>query len=682
VSILERVSKIAAIASILLLLLLLLAYHPDLTRSLRALTLIAIIVGLLVPTRLLPSLDVLWIVLAMLSPGVLRGAMHREGPVLDLFWMAGLSASLLRTAPWSQWTLPPRWRVFAGGWALTLALAWPVLMGREVNFDPHVLVDDGAINSWGMLSAPQVVAWLLYVVWTQLLGLLWLEAIWREFSDTRNRVPLVVHGIWIGATIASLVAVYQGTIDLGVLSTPFWANLARATGTLLDANAFGMCAALAGPLAYLALRDLHGRVAALPKNAAVPNAIALLVFVINLAGLWMSGSRVATLCTLVGTTVFVVAVWWSLGARARRRLLWSTVGVVALVVTVVTTASNAVGPARRIAEIPASLRSGLSTIFARGPYGPIATQMVREHPLVGVGVSSYQILAPDYWRRLANDQLPFDNAQNWWRHQLAEYGIAGSVVPFMWSALIAWHLVTGRARQGRQLEATIVRGLVGAIGVSSFIQVPTQTPIVMLSFMLLLAWSAAMMPTDALTEKYRQWGWAAVTALALLYAGGQLVLARGPLAVGTRALRAEREYAAGTYPPESVADIADFRWTRGNARFVWPARTRWLVVRVWAQHPDMPSTPVRVTLNTPCGVLLNEALSNPTPVSIGVTLPDGQKALEARLLVSRTWRPSDHGSNDERDLGAAIVAEFVDDPSLAVAQNRAVTLKACGAGGI
>jgi hypothetical protein len=96
----------------------------------------------------------------------------------------------------------------------------------------------------------------------------------------------------------------------------------------------------------------------------------------------------------------------------------------------------------------------------------------------------------------------------------------------------------------------------------------------------------------------------------------------------------------------------------------------------------MPSTPVRVTLNTPCGVLLNEALSNPTPVSIGVTLPDGQKALEARLLVSRTWRPSDHGSNDERDLGAAIVAEFVDDPSLAVAQNRAVTLKACGAGGI
>lgn len=679
---LERVSKTAAMSSVLLIVALLLAYHPDLTHSIRALTVIAIVVGVLVPARLRPWLEVLWIILAMLSPGVLRGAMHREGPVLDLYWMAGLSASLLRTAPWSQWTLPPRWRLLAGGWALMLALAWPVLMGRELGFDPHVLVDDGAINSWGLLSAPQVVAWLLYVVWTQLLGLLWLEAIWRELTEAPDRTPLVVHGIWIGATIASLVAVYQGTIALGFLSTSFWANLARATGTLLDANAFGMCAALAGPLAYVALTDVRGRFPAMQGNAAVPNAIAFLVFVVNLAGLWMSGSRVATMCALVGTTVFVVAVWWSFDARARRRLLWSATGVVALVVIVVMTASNAIGPARRVAEIPASLRSGLSTIFARGPYGPIATRMVRDHPLVGVGVSSYQILAPDYWRRLANDQLPFDNAQNWWRHQLSEFGVAGSLMLYLWSALIVWHLVTGRARQGRQLDATIVRGLVGAIGVSSFIQVPTQTPIVLLSFMLLLAWSAALVPTGAIAEKLRYWGWPAVTALAVFYAGGHLVLARGPLAVATRALHAEREYAAGTYPPESLADIADFRWTRGNARFVWPARTRWLVVRVWAQHPDMTGTPVRVTLSTPCGVLLNEALNSPTPVSIGVTLPDGQQALEARLLVSRTWRPSDHGSNDERDLGAAIVAEFVDDPSLAAAQNRAVTLRACGVGGI
>ena len=104
---LERVSKTAAMSSVLLIVALLLAYHPDLTHSIRALTVIAIVVGVLVPARLRPWLEVLWIILAMLSPGVLRGAMHREGPVLDLYWMAGLSASLLRTAPWSQWTLPP-----------------------------------------------------------------------------------------------------------------------------------------------------------------------------------------------------------------------------------------------------------------------------------------------------------------------------------------------------------------------------------------------------------------------------------------------------------------------------------------------------------------------------------------------------------------------------------------------
>jgi hypothetical protein len=51
--------------------------------------------------------------------------------------------------------------------------------------------------------------------------------------------------------------------------------------------------------------------------------------------------------------------------------------------------------------------------------------MTREHPLTGIGAGSYRIIAPDYGRALLNDALPPDNAQNWWRHQIAELGVFG-----------------------------------------------------------------------------------------------------------------------------------------------------------------------------------------------------------------------------------------------------------------
>ena len=635
-----------------------------------------------------------WVAMAMLSPAVLRAITSREGPVLDLFWMAGLSASLLRSESWSRWIMPERWRVPAGGVALTLALAWPVLLAREIGFDPRTLTDEGAINSWALLTAPQVAAWLLFVVWTLLLGLLWLDSTCRELHEAPDRLPRVVHGIWIGTTIASLVAVYQGTIDLRLLSTPFWAARARATGTLLDANAFGVCAALAPPLAYLALcRERAGERSRTSEssasgNHALRNAIVFFVFVVNIAGLWLSGSRTAMLCGAVAMTMLVVATWSSFTPRARRIIPWAAIAAVAIVGAIVLT-SKTIGPAKRLSDIPTELRAALSTVFTRGPLGRTANLMIRDHPLVGIGVGSYQILAADYWRRLDNNQLQFDNAQNWVRHELSEMGIVGSAMLFILAAFVAWHVVMRPARPDRRVEATIVRGLVAAIGISSFIQVQTQTPIVMLSFMLLVGWMTVLIPEreppfDSVRPQSRAslragWPWIAATVAAVAYAGGHLVLANGSLAVVERARRAHLEYAAGTYPPE-VADGVRFRWTSGNARFVWPAATRWLVVRVWAQHPDIGSRPVRITLTTNCGVLVNEEFTSAVPLSLGVVLPEQHDALEAHLQVSRTWRPSDYGSQDERRLGAAIVAEFVADPSLTRAQNRHVALSSCGAG--
>jgi hypothetical protein len=129
--------------------------------------------------------------------------------------------------------------VLLGGWALTLALVWPVIVAREAGFDPARLGDTVNAVSWAGLSAPLATGWVMHMVLVQLVGLLWLERMVRRVEST---VPLEVHGLWIGATVASLVAVYQGIVDLGFLSTPEWSLLGRATGTMLDANSYGMVA--------------------------------------------------------------------------------------------------------------------------------------------------------------------------------------------------------------------------------------------------------------------------------------------------------------------------------------------------------------------------------------------------------------------------------------------------------
>jgi hypothetical protein len=477
---LERASKTAAIASVLAIPALMLAVHPDVTWLLRGLAVASFATGWLTAGRLHA-----WLLVAAIAPAFLRLLAGREGPILDVVWMAGLAGGLLRVGQWRQWTMPFPWNVLIGGWALALALAWPVLVAREVGFRGAGLHDTGAINSWSMLPAPQAAMWILYVVLAQLLGALWLE--WARQARTHLGLPLrLVHPLWVGATIASIVAIVQGTVDLGFLSTGFWASLKRATGTMLDANSYGVCAALAAPVGFLGMRALAPRAP----------AAAVAVFAVNFAGLWLSGSRTALLCGVVGAVALIVGLW-----RERRSsspstnaAVWVPLGVVAVLVVVLVTAT--VSPIQRAFDIPSG-RAGLAALWNRGGYGPIAVRMTREFPLTGVGVGSYRILAPDYWRAMANDSLPLDNAQNWWRHQVAELGVFGGALIIAFSVLVGWRVVAGREGDPDVASASTVRGLLLGLGATSLFGMPTQNPLVLYWLLALVAWFAWLVPDPA-----------------------------------------------------------------------------------------------------------------------------------------------------------------------------------------
>lgn len=662
---LETVSKRAAIVSLVAIIAAQLMVHPDLTWPLRALAIAAFAVGWWAGPRR-DQATALWLLIAPFVPALLRLAAGREGPVLDFAWMAGLSAAVIRSVPPGRWNLPDTWRPLAAGWALMVAFAWPVLVGREIGFDLNLLRDQGAINSSGLLSAPQAAAWIMYVAWMHLLGLLWLDWACGRFRSAPEAIPQTADALWIGTTLTAFVAIYQGLVNLTFLNTTFWAAQARATGMMLDANAYGMCAAIAGPLGFALLRA-RGRT---PLGAAV--------LLVNLASVWMSGSRTAALCALIGTVAILLALWNTVGIESRRPLV-ITAAASAVVLAALFFAAGASGPVRRLAELPDSPTRALSDVFTRGPYGTTALRILEDYPASGVGIGSYQLIAPDYWRQLADNMLPFDTAQNWWRHQATELGLIGALTLFAWSALIAWMVISAPARPEQRAVATIVRGVIVAIGVTSFTHMPTQTPLVLLAFLYLLGWFAVALRAphaDAPRWLTGRGAWIAATSLALIYVGAHAALARGRLDVVERARQAHREYIVGTYPPEHLPDATTFRWTGKHARIRLPAGGPWLVVRMWAHHPDATAEPVAVVLSTECGTVTRQELRGPDPVSIWMRVPDEQKWVDVSLDVSRTWRPADYRGTDRRALGVGMVADFA--PRVhGMSERRAFTLPRC-----
>ena len=69
-------------------------------------------------------------------------------------------------------------------------------------------------------------------------------------------------------------------------------------------------------------------------------------------------------------------------------------------------------------------------LWERFGYGPAAIEMVMEHPIDGVGIGVFHTVVHDFATLrgyTGEDAIPTDNAQNWFRHNIAELGIIGSI---------------------------------------------------------------------------------------------------------------------------------------------------------------------------------------------------------------------------------------------------------------
>ena len=355
-AVLERVSKVATILSILLVGSVQLAVAPEAGWPVRLLAGGAFLVAWMCGARWNQGTSAAVLFVAPMVPVLLATLAAISGPTSETVWLVAVVGFTLPRISWSRWELPSVWGLLLGGWALTVSLAWPVLVARELGFDVRVVTDVAAINSWAGLSAPHVIAWILHTTLVHLTGLLWLEWLLTR-SLTPSRTPPVGHALWIGVTVASVVAIVQGVIDIEFMSTPAWASLRRATATMLDANAYGALAALAGPVAVISLAPL--RLTAGPLLAG-------LALGINWLGLWMSGSRTALVCGIVGTLALAASMLRS-GSWSRSGFRWVAWVTAAVVVTGLLWSSAAIGPLQRLTsgERDSHRRRGAETVGPR-----------------------------------------------------------------------------------------------------------------------------------------------------------------------------------------------------------------------------------------------------------------------------------------------------------------------------
>ena len=574
-------------------------------------------------------------------------------------WMAGLCGSMLPRAIGSAWAYPGRFTVPLVLWALVLALSWPIVVLREVDFVPALLSSAGMPASRLPQSPAIIAVWISSVTSIALTGLLLLDWLFLVYSADRLRSfeSRVIWPLFAGAIPAAAVAVYQALADITFLNHTLFGSLGRAVGTMRDANAFGSAMALWVPVAAAMVVSTTGRRLMTVAWSAI--------FVILGIAVWASGSRTALLAAVIGLSVVIVHARRLFTARqVLAGVLGATIGCAAIVWLVPSTTWT-----RARAMVPSLsselLQSVAYQLWSREMYGTAAVQMVAAHPLVGVGVGGFNYQYADVLYRMNRTERPPDNAQNWYRQQLAELGLIGSLGWIAWLAMFTWMLARCPDLDGRRVMAGAAKGAILGLAAASLLGMPTQDTAASITFVILACWCVKLKGSSAFAAPERagrpaRLEWAAILIVLGCFLGGTVYAARTELRPPVRALRIGFPYSYGFVPDKTDPTI---RWTGARAVEVFPADKRWLKLEIGAVAPDAATKPVQVKVWINRTLILRVSRRSNFPITRWIRMPSYGTPLMIQIEVDRTWHSSDFGgSADEGERGVAVRDwSFTDD---------------------
>ena len=556
-----------------------------------------------------------------------------------------------------RWSLPRSWQWPLISWAMIVSISWPIVFMREVDFRFWLLWSTAPNTSIG-ISPGAVNQHVTYLAVVHNLGILWIDAVYRWYRGDRLRFSReVVYPLAITAAIGSVVAIYQGFVDLSFLNRGFWTYMLRAAGTHGDPNRLGTIAGLwtVGTL-VLARRFA-------PPWVSIVSVASLLV---GIAAVWTSGSR-------TGLAIIIVSL--AIGAfeaiRAfrfdMRRLLTLGAGAMVAAVVVAVVLSNAsthtIVQRGTLGYLPffgdrGIVNSANELLWERFGFGPAAIEMVKEHPVEGVGVGMFHSLVHDFGKLRGYD-IKSDNAQNWFRHMLAELGVVGSIPVFWWCIVFASTMFSRTGPLSDQLSVGLLRAVLIGFVVASMFGMPGQAAAVAITFWVFVYWLVLERSDDVDAVPPHRWTRPAAIAagiLIVLHVTMTAAEARGNLRPRHRAERFDwfYRYGIGDLEPDPGGNPIQRRWAGQEALVVIPVKGQVLKFVAWVDHPDGDANPPHVTVRADARVIYDGPLKRSAPLFIDIPATSGKTHMVLETSIDRVYRPIDEGGTDRRRLGISI----------------------------
>jgi hypothetical protein len=569
-------------------------------------------------------------------------------------WLAALCGAMLPRALGTPWAYPRPFTIPLLLWALVLALAWPVVLLREVDFVPAMLGQTGPRATLPQPAA-DIAVWIAAVTSIALTGLLLLDWLFIVYPADQSR-RFESRAIWPlfgGAAVAAVVAVYQALVNISFLNHTAFESYGRVVGTMRDANPFGVAMALWLPVAFAMMVRTGGRkyVAAAWAAACVCLGIAV----------WASGSRTALLAALIGLLVVIAHAWRSFAVR---RTLAGIAGAIAVCAAVAWFVPSTTATRARFL-LPSLSRSDLQfaayQLWARDMYGTVAMRMVAEHPLVGVGVGGFHFQFGDLLYRINRTGRPPDNAQNWYRQQLAEFGVLGSMGWIAWMVMFVWMLARRPDADKRSVIAGAAKGAILGLAAASLLGMPTQDTAASITFVVVAYWCMrlkgfARIATGEGFTRIAKHEWAAIVVVLACFLGGTVYAGKTELRPPLRALRIGFPYRYGFFADPSDSTI---RWAGAKAVEVFSSDKRWLKLVIGDVAPDAEQNPVQVTVSINREVILRVNRRASFPITRWIRMPAVYGTpMMLQIDVDRTWRPSDVGVPAEPQARGVAIREW------------------------
>jgi len=573
-------------------------------------------------------------------------------------WMAAVLGAIATRSWRGGWQVDEPWRTPLLLWAWVIVLAWPIVVLRELDFVPALIADYTVSSSSVGIPPPVAITWVLNVSVALLVGILLFNWLTIRFSNGLEAFRNWIVAPLLGSALATIaVGLYQMFGDVLFVNTTVFGATGRASGAMLDGNAFGMAAVLCGLLS-------------LAMASAGRRRFIAVMLPLSLLAAWGSGSRSAFLAALLACVVGITALPFARLLPRRRNRASAAAALLLAFVAVVAVASRLTetGPLHRLRQsisVLGGVRPFAIDLWYRNGYGLAASRMIADHPWFGVGVGSFHLLVPDYGRDGRRPLAP-DNAQNWYRHQFAEFGIVGSLGWIGWVVLFGWCVAFGRAAPSARVTSHALRGALLIFGGLSLVGMPGQDVALAMTFWVIAFWYSKIATCHwrRLPTIGAPWfpHWAVIAVVVAAATIGTAAAARHSLRVPVRAIRAGWPYEYGFYQPESAPGGGAQRWTRKNAAIVIAAPSARMKVTVSVNHGDVVTHPVHARVLVDGRVVIDEELHSSGPLTVVVDVAPWTRVL-LETSVDRVFRPSDRGLEDSRELGLLVRWEFAGTPS-------------------